>query len=80
MEAISVLMCSWIYLRPLVSDWKFRIEAIKKDWKPTFACFVKARKRIETLFSQFCDRFMIERNYAKDKKDCLPELSVKLAH
>lgn len=26
----------------------------------------KARKRIETLFSQLCDQFMIMRNYAKD--------------
>ena len=27
--------------------------------------FQKARKRIETLFSQLCDQFMIRRNYAK---------------
>lgn len=26
----------------------------------------KVRKRIETLFSQLCDQFMIMRNYAKD--------------
>jgi len=26
---------------------------------------LKVRKRIETLFSQLCDRFMIRRNYAK---------------
>lgn len=38
----------------------------QKDGKPTFTCFAKARKRIETLFSQLCDQFMIERNYAKD--------------
>ncbi|MFS4457479.1 transposase, partial [Maribacter sp. 2304DJ31-5] len=25
----------------------------------------KCRKRIETLFSQLCDQFMIRRNYAK---------------
>ena len=25
----------------------------------------KSRKRIETLFSQLCDKFMIRRNYAK---------------
>ena len=25
----------------------------------------KSRKRIETLFSQLCDQFMIRRNYAK---------------
>ncbi len=27
--------------------------------------FQKSRKRIETLFSQLCDQFMIRRNYAK---------------
>lgn len=27
--------------------------------------FKKARKRIETIFSQLCDQFMIRRNYAK---------------
>ena len=36
-----------------------------KDWKPTFKPFAKARKRIETNFSQLCDQFMIFRNYAK---------------
>lgn len=30
--------------------------------------FSKARKRIETLFSQLCDQFMIRRNYAKSFK------------
>ena len=38
----------------------------QKKWKPTFPAFAKARKRIETLFSQLCDHFMIIRNYAKD--------------
>lgn len=38
----------------------------QKEWKPTFAPFAKARKRIETLFSQLCEQFMIIRNYAKD--------------
>lgn len=34
--------------------------------EPTFPkVFRKARKRIETLFSQLCDQFMIRRNYAK---------------
>jgi len=32
----------------------------KQDW-----IFRKARKRVETLFSQLCDQFMIRRNYAK---------------
>jgi len=37
----------------------------QKDWRPTFIPFAKARKRIETDFSQMCDQFMICRNYAK---------------
>jgi hypothetical protein len=32
----------------------------KQEW-----IFRKTRKRIETLFSQLCDQFMIQRNYAK---------------
>ncbi len=27
--------------------------------------FKKTRKRIETLFAQLCDQFMLKRNYAK---------------
>ncbi len=37
----------------------------QKDYKPLFYQFKKYRKRIETLFSQLCDQFMIRRNYAK---------------
>lgn len=37
----------------------------QKDYKPQFYRFKKYRKRIETLFSQLCDQFMIRRNYAK---------------
>lgn len=37
----------------------------QKDYKPQFYTFKKYRKRIETLFSQLCDQFMIRRNYAK---------------
>jgi hypothetical protein len=37
----------------------------QKDYKPQFYQFKKFRKRIETLFSQLCDQFMIRRNYAK---------------
>ena len=29
----------------------------QKDWKPTFIPFAKARKRIETIFSQLTDQF-----------------------
>ena len=38
----------------------------QKDWKPFHKPFGRARKRIETLFSQFTDQFNIMRNYAKD--------------
>lgn len=37
----------------------------QNDYKPQAYIFRKARKRIETLFSQLCDQFMIRRNYAK---------------
>ena len=37
----------------------------QKNWKPTFIPFAKARKRIETLFSQLSDQFLVIRNYAK---------------
>ena len=35
------------------------------DFKVFPEAFSRARKRIETLFSQLCDQFMIRRNYAK---------------
>ena len=37
----------------------------QKDYKKQPFIFRKSRKRIETLFSQLCDQFMIRRNYAK---------------
>ena len=39
----------------------------QKNWKPTFAPFAKARKRVETLFSQMVDQFKLCRNYAKQQ-------------
>ena len=36
----------------------------QKNWKPTFAPFAKARKRVETLFSQLTEQFLVIRNYA----------------
>jgi len=35
------------------------------DYKKTSKHFQKEKKRIETLFSQLCDQFMIRRNYTK---------------
>ena len=53
----------------LFEEAKIELEALyrlnPKDWKPTFIPYVKARKRIETDFSQIVDQFMINRNYAK---------------
>ena len=37
----------------------------QKEYKKQPYVFRKKRKRIETLFSQLCDQFMIRRNYAK---------------
>jgi len=37
----------------------------QKNFKHFPSVLRKARKRIETLFSQLCDQFMIRRNYAK---------------
>ena len=38
----------------------------QKNWKPTYIPFAKARKRIETFFSQLTDQFLVIRNYAKE--------------
>jgi hypothetical protein len=35
------------------------------DKKPPLRILKSIRKRIETVFSQLCDQFMIQRNYAK---------------
>ena len=35
------------------------------NYRKHYFIFRKSRKRIETLFSQLCDQFMIRRNYAK---------------
>lgn len=51
----------------------------QKDWKPTFSAFAKARKRIETLFSQLCDQFMIGRNYAKETKGLFTRIIGKIS-
>jgi len=49
----------------------------QKNWKLVFIPFAKARKRIETLFSQLCDQFMIERNYAKQTTGLLTRILSK---
>ena len=53
----------------LFNEVKIKLETPKRknqsDYKPQYYQFKKYRKRIETLFSQLCDQFMIRRNYAK---------------
>jgi hypothetical protein len=44
--------------------------ANQMNYKPQPYIFRKSRKRIETLFSQLCDQFMIRRNYAKSCLAC----------
>ena len=36
------------------------------NYKPQFYLFKKVRKRVETVFSQLDDQFMMVRNYAKN--------------
>ncbi len=49
------------------------------DFKPFSAVLRKARKRIETLFSQLCDQFMIRRNYAKSFQGLSARIISKVA-
>jgi hypothetical protein len=41
------------------------LRANQHEQKPAMWILKKVRKRIETVFSQLCDQFMIQRNYAK---------------
>ncbi|WP_407493520.1 IS982 family transposase, partial [Elizabethkingia anophelis] len=50
----------------------------QKDYMPQFYLFKKQRKRIETLFSQLCDQFMIRRNYAKSFEGFKTRLLAKI--
>ena len=52
----------------------------QKDWKPTFIPFAKARKRIETIFSQLTDQFLVIRNYAKITNGLFARIIGKLVH
>lgn len=60
---------SFNYQKDLFSSNNIRLEVAMRinqhNYEPQAYSFRKARKRIETLFSQLCDQFMIRRNYAK---------------
>ena len=51
----------------------------QKDWKPQFIPYAKARKRIETVFSQLTDQFMLIRNYAKETKGLFTRIIGKIS-
>ena len=51
----------------------------QKDWEPIFIPFAKARKRIETLFSQLNDQFLVIRNYAKNTNGLFTRIISKVS-
>ncbi len=48
------------------------------DYQPFIKTLRKARKRIETLYSQLCDQFKIRRNYAKSFAGLSTRISSKV--
>ena len=56
------------YQIDLFNSCQVNLETYKRanqERKPYPVIFKRVRKRIETLFSQLCDQFMLKRNYAK---------------
>jgi hypothetical protein len=51
----------------------------QKEQKPVMRVLKKVRKRIETVFSQLCDQFMIQRNYAKSFTGFKSRILAKIA-
>jgi hypothetical protein len=49
------------------------------DYKPYFPLFKKVRRRIETVFSQLDDQFMLVRNYAKNTKGLFTRVLAKIS-
>ena len=50
----------------------------QKNYKKQPVVFRKVRKRIETIFSQFCDQFKIQKNYAKSFSDLATRILAKI--
>jgi len=50
----------------------------QKGFKPFFKPFAKVRKRIETVFSQLDDQFLLLRNYAKDVEGIFTRILAKV--
>lgn len=51
----------------------------QKNWEPTFVSFSNARKRIETVFSQLCDQFIMTLKYAKQTKGLFKRIIGKIS-
>lgn len=51
----------------------------QKDYKPTNMAFATARKRIETVYSQLDDQFMLVRNYAKHMMSIFARITAKMS-
>ena len=62
---------------------QIRLETPKRNnqkcYKPYPYVFKRSRKRVETLFSQLCDQFMLKRNYAKSFWGLSTRIMSKLA-
>lgn len=50
----------------------------QKEQKPVISILKKVRKRIETVFSQLCDQFMMQRSYAKSFKGFKSRILAKI--
>ncbi len=50
----------------------------QKEWRPPTWAYKKFRKRIETLFSQLDDQFMMIRNYAKQPAGLFARTAAKI--
>ena len=55
------------------------LRANQKEKQPQNWILKKVRKRIETVFSQLCDQFMIQRNYAKSFMGFKSRILAKIA-
>lgn len=51
----------------------------QKDYRKQPAVFRRLRRRIETVFSQFCDQFNIQKNYAKSFPGLATRIIAKVA-
>ncbi len=51
----------------------------QKNWRPPIWAYKRFRKRIETIFSQLNDQFLMIRNYAKQPQGLFTRVTAKVA-